>query len=356
MPLFMDVHKGTEFTLEEVKKAHLADLQVQQKHGVRYIQYWVNDAAGMVFCLMEAPNKEACASVHQEAHGGVACNIIQVEKGDYELLMGATTVDEDDITHKDGVIDPAYRVFISVSLVGPGKYTIEPEFIAGKYLRESGGREILHPGQEILGVFNSCTQAVTCAKNIQSALNKYLQEKKMADRIEFRIAVGAGEPVTENEGLFTDTIQFVSRLNTLASKNQILLSSLVKDLLGRTISEKSFDHLFKVLTPSDEKLLIKVMEVSEARLSDTHFTVANLGKEVGMSRPQLYRRILNLTSISPNDLIRELRLKKAERMLRTKDRNISEIALEVGFSNPSYFSKRFYQRFGALPSQYLGTA
>jgi AraC-like DNA-binding protein len=97
------------------------------------------------------------------------------------------------------------------------------------------------------------------------------------------------------------------------------------------------------------------MEVAEARLSDKHFTVANLGKEIGMSRPQLYRRILNLTNISPNDLIRELRLKKAESLMRRKDQNISEIALEVGFSNPSYFSKCFYDRFGALPSQYCET-
>lgn len=350
----MDVHKGSEFTLEEVKRAHLADLQVQAKHGVRYIQYWVNDTAGMVFCLMEGPNKKACESVHQEAHGDIACNIIQVEKGDYELLMGITTVDEDDIAHSDqGIIDPGYRVFISVSLVGPGKYIIEPEFIAGKYLREGGGREYLHPGQEILGVFNSCIQAVNCAKRIQSALNKFLDEKAMSDRIEFRIAVGAGEPVTENDGLFTDTIQFVRRLNTLANKNQILLSSLVKDLLGRNISVTSFDCLFKVLTPADERLIMKVMEVADARLSDQHFTVANLGKEIGMSRPQLYRRILDLTNISPNDLIRELRLKKAESLIRRNDQNISEIALEVGFSNPSYFSKCFYDRFGVLPSQYI---
>ncbi len=354
MPLFMDLHKGEGFTLEELKRSHLADLEVQAKYGVRYIQYWVNDEAGMVFCLMEGPSKEACAQVHQEAHGDIACNIIQVEKGDYELLMGITTINEDDVVHnEEGVLDPGYRVFVSVNLVGPGKQIVEPEFIAGKYIRERGGREILHSGPEILGVFNSCTQAVSCARDIQTALIKYLGEKGLTERIEFRIAVGAGEPVTENDGLFADTIQFVRRLNNMANKNQILLSSLVKDLLGRNAAVSNFDHLFKVLTPADEQLLIKVMEVAESRLSDTHFTVANLGKEIGMSRPQLYRRLLDITSKSPNDLIRELRLKKAEALMRSRKHNISEIALEVGFNNPSYFSKCFLARFGALPSQYV---
>ena len=132
MPLYMDLHKGEEFTLEELKKSHLADLAVQDKYGVRYIQYWVNEEAGMVFCLMEGPSKEACAQVHREAHGDIACNIIQVEKGDYELLMGITHINEDDLSHhSEGGIDPGYRIFVSVSFVGPSKLVIEPEFITG---------------------------------------------------------------------------------------------------------------------------------------------------------------------------------------------------------------------------------
>lgn len=358
MPLFMDLHKGVEFTLEEVKRAHIADLEVQDKYGVRYIQYWVNDDAGMVFCLMEGPNKEACAQVHREAHGEIACNIIQVEKGDYDLLMGLTQVDKDDLVqNQQGQPDPGYRVFVSVNFVGPSRYLIEPEFLAGKILKEHGGREIIHPGQEILGVFNSCGQAVNCANTIQSRVKKFLNQDQRFKGVEYRIAVGAGEPVTENDGLFRDTICLVRRLTALAGKNQVLISSLVKDLcLGRQVSIKLRDDLFKVLSPADERLLTRVMEVTETRLSDKEFTVSSLGREIGMSRPQLYRKIMHLMEVSPNDFIRELRLKKAEKLMRRKDQNISEIALEVGFSNPSYFSKCFYDRFGALPSQYLETA
>ncbi len=204
MPLFMDVHKGSGFTLEEVKRGHLADLEVQRKYGVRYVQYWVNDSAGMVFCLIEGPSKEACEKVHQEAHGNIACNIIQVEKGDYELLMGVSTVDEYDLSHDlEGDIDPGYRVFISISFLGPEKLLIEPQFMAGKILREQGGREIIHPGREIMGVFNSCKKAIHCVKAVQSTLNNFLEQAQLSQRVEFRMAVAAGEPVTENDGLFS---------------------------------------------------------------------------------------------------------------------------------------------------------
>ena len=357
MPLFMDVHKGAEFTLEDVRRNHMADLAVQSKYGVRYVQYWVNDEAGMVFCLMEGPNKEACEKVHQEAHGDIACNVIQVEKGDYDLLMGITSVDEFEMTHdQQGEIDTGYRIFISINFIGPEKLLIEPEFLAGKILREEEGREIIHPGPEIMGVFNSCRQAIHCARKIQASVQELLAKPQMPERVEFRIALAAGEPVTENNGLFGDTLMLVSRLNSLAGKNQIILSSLVKDLYRERNEKATQEELFKVLTQADEQLLNRVMEVAESRLDDRKFSVSTLSKEIGMSRPQLYRKITNLTEISPNDFIRELRLKKAEKLMRRKVHNIAEIAQEVGFSNPSYFSKCFQDRFGTLPSQYLEMA
>ena len=73
MPLYMDVHKGVEgLTAEAVAGAHQEDLGVQNKHGVKYLQYWFNEADGTVFCLCEAPSKEAADAVHREAHGLIA--------------------------------------------------------------------------------------------------------------------------------------------------------------------------------------------------------------------------------------------------------------------------------------------
>jgi hypothetical protein len=82
MPLYMDVHKGVaELTAEAVAGAHQKDLEVQKRHGVNYLRYWFNEDDGTVFCLCEAPNKEAAEAVHREAHGLVADEIIEVKEG-----------------------------------------------------------------------------------------------------------------------------------------------------------------------------------------------------------------------------------------------------------------------------------
>ena len=82
MALFMDVHNKVEgLTAEAVSGAHERDLEVQQKYGVDYKQYWVDEGSGKVFCLVEAPDAEAAAAVHREAHGLVADEIIPVRAG-----------------------------------------------------------------------------------------------------------------------------------------------------------------------------------------------------------------------------------------------------------------------------------
>lgn len=82
MPLFMDEHNHVDgLTAAAVAAAHERDLEVQSKHGVRYLQYWFNEATGKVYCLVEAPNEAAAEAVHREAHGLVADEITEVQAG-----------------------------------------------------------------------------------------------------------------------------------------------------------------------------------------------------------------------------------------------------------------------------------
>ncbi len=82
MPLYMDVHDHVEgLTAEAVAKAHQKDLETQGKHGVSYHRYWYDTESGKVFCLVEAPSKEAAEQVHREAHGLVADHIYEVSEG-----------------------------------------------------------------------------------------------------------------------------------------------------------------------------------------------------------------------------------------------------------------------------------
>jgi Nickel responsive protein SCO4226-like len=82
MPLYMDVHSlGDGVKMDDVAQAHQADLATQDPHGVNYLRYWVDEARGQIFCLVEAPDADAANTVHREAHGLVADAIYQVREG-----------------------------------------------------------------------------------------------------------------------------------------------------------------------------------------------------------------------------------------------------------------------------------
>ena len=82
MPLYMDVHSlDGAVTFEDVGKAHQADLQTQRGYDVSYLRYWVDGPHGKIFCLVEAPNPDAAATVHRAAHGLVAEEIYEVQEG-----------------------------------------------------------------------------------------------------------------------------------------------------------------------------------------------------------------------------------------------------------------------------------
>lgn len=82
MPLYMDIHNKVEgLTADAVRHAHDADLQIQDKYGVEYLQYWFDEAKGKVFCLVNAPSAEDAAKVHREAHGLEADEIVEVRQG-----------------------------------------------------------------------------------------------------------------------------------------------------------------------------------------------------------------------------------------------------------------------------------
>lgn len=82
MPLFMDVHSlGDSVSMADVAQAHAADLTAQGPYDVQYLRYWVDEAAGKIFCLVDAPDAEAANTVHREAHGLVADELHPVKEG-----------------------------------------------------------------------------------------------------------------------------------------------------------------------------------------------------------------------------------------------------------------------------------
>lgn len=82
MPLYMDVHHlDGPVSAEDVAKAHMADLEIQDRYDVKYQRYWLDEENSTIFCLVEAPNPDAANTVHREAHGLVADQIHEVKEG-----------------------------------------------------------------------------------------------------------------------------------------------------------------------------------------------------------------------------------------------------------------------------------
>jgi DNA-binding response OmpR family regulator len=114
----------------------------------------------------------------------------------------------------------------------------------------------------------------------------------------------------------------------------------------------SFEFEEKNITPVDQKFLQKALSVINIHISDTSFGVEMFADNMAVSRSLLLKKIDALLGESPNELIRRIRLNKAARLIEKDHGNISEIALEVGFNNPSYFAEAFKKQFGVAPSQY----
>jgi signal transduction histidine kinase/DNA-binding response OmpR family regulator len=103
----------------------------------------------------------------------------------------------------------------------------------------------------------------------------------------------------------------------------------------------------------DIDMISKIKEIIEEHISNSELTSTFLCSEIGLSSSKLYRKITDLTGMSPNEFIRTIRLKKSASLLKTKNYNVSEVANAVGFNDPLYFSRRFKEQFGYAPSKLI---
>jgi transcriptional regulator GlxA family with amidase domain len=126
----------------------------------------------------------------------------------------------------------------------------------------------------------------------------------------------------------------------------------------REAFQKAFNKRIEIvtgevpITSMDEKLIQKAIKIVEENLSDPDFSVERFSREVGMSRVHLYKKLLSLTGKTPIEFIRTIRLQRAAQLLEKSQLSVSEIAYQVGFNNPKYFSKYFRDQFHTLPSLY----
>lgn len=249
MPTYMDIHDiPGGVTAKDVADAHYKDVALQDKYGVTYHKYWVNEKAGKVFCLCHAPDAESAEQVHREAHGLMPDKVIQVEPEMAELFMGAAETNPAGAVVAPGGTDrdPGIRTILFTDIVDSTSMTqllgdeAAMEFLQvhDKIVRDAlnavGGREIKHTGDGIMASFFSAAGAVKCATQIQRDIAGQSKEGKP---IQLRIGVAAGEPVEHHNDLFGCTVQLAARLCSQAQPEQILVSNAVAELCaGKTLS------------------------------------------------------------------------------------------------------------------------
>lgn len=146
--------------------------------------------------------------------------------------------------------------------------------------------------------------------------------------------------------------------------SKVLLSRIENLLKQRRLLKTHFENLFNQTSPSaeqeiamsqledrDKQFLHQLHVIIQKNLSNSEFGVEDVGKEIGLSRVQLYRKVKAMTGSSVVDLLRKARLAKAKRLLESRSMSVSEVAYEVGFSAPSYFTKCFKEEYGILPGE-----
>jgi class 3 adenylate cyclase len=246
----MDRHEFSGLTAAEAAAAHLKDLEVQDRFGVRFLTYWFDDERQTAFCLARAPDADAVESVHRASHGFMAYQIIEVDETLVDRFMGGI------VEHPPGepYVETAFRTVLFTDIVQSTTLTQRHgdaramellrahDSIVRRALGRHRGSEVKHTGDGLMAAFPSVVGAIACAIEVQQRLAG--REERSSPPVSVRIGMAAGEPVTERDDLFGATVQLAARLCARAEPGSILVSSAVHDLaLGKGFTFRSRGRL-----------------------------------------------------------------------------------------------------------------
>jgi AraC-like DNA-binding protein len=363
MPIYMDVHIVPGVKALEVAHAHHLDLVHQNEFGCKCMTYWVDEVKESIFCLIDAPNKEAVEKMHDKSHGLIPNRIIEVQSALVESFLGRIYDPADATITEDGLkvfSEPSFRILMVTKTIDPVllKYKLGDAAAAELLSRQNvlirenvqqfGGREVEHPGTGFIVSFNSASKAMACALALVDAI-----AAQGGDETGFKIGINAGEPVQKSEQLFGDTLRLAGDICNVAGNLQIAVTNAVKELVAKDLFKNKAAVIFSLPAP-DENLLALLYSQLEENWREPDFDLEDYCQAMAMSKSQLYRKTISLTGLSPNLLLKDFRLEKAKALLQKKQYSISQITFESGFSSPSYFTKCFKNKYGLLPMAYLG--
>jgi class 3 adenylate cyclase len=238
MPIFMDRHELAGVSAEQVAEAHLKDLAIQDRYGVKFLTYWFDEARGTNFCLVQAPDRQTADRVHREAHGDVASTMVEVDLATVEAFLGRVSDPAPSTPGGPVELDPGYRAVMFTDIVGSTEMTARlgdrrgveivraHDALVRRALGSYGGREVKHTGDGIMASFADVAAAVACARTILEAFADFNQSS--SEPIRVRIGLHAGEPVEDSNDLFGATVQLAARICQAAEPDTMVASSEVR--------------------------------------------------------------------------------------------------------------------------------
>jgi class 3 adenylate cyclase len=234
----MDRHDLEDATPEAIAAAHVQDVEIQDRYGVRYVTYWHDLEHGSAFCLAEGPDQDAVEAVHRDSHGLLASKIIEVDAAMVRQFLGRIA----EPVVGEPWVETAFRAVLftdiedSTSLtqrLGDAKAMAvvrAHDEIVRDVLDGHGGKEVKHTGDGIMASFTSVARALQAAIAIQRRMDEHSRAAEVPFRV--RIGLSAGEPVTENDDLFGTVVQLAARLCASAEAGGICTSSAVRELVS----------------------------------------------------------------------------------------------------------------------------
>lgn len=240
MPIFMDRHFIEGATHHAISNAHEKDLKTQNKHGVKFLTYWFDEKRCTAFCLVDAPDKNSIQNAHDEAHGDIPHEIIEVDPNVVEAFLGRIDDPTKASSAAENKVDSAFRVIMFTDLKDSTLMTSKfgdtralhllniHNAITRNALRQYRGSEVKHTGDGIMASFVSSDDAVACGIEIQKKFKDH-NRTGTDQELYVRIGISAGEPIEDHGDLFGSAVQLAARLCGFADPEQIVVSEFIAD-------------------------------------------------------------------------------------------------------------------------------
>jgi class 3 adenylate cyclase len=235
MSTFMDRHILPDVTPEAVAEAHVQDLQVQDRYGVRFLTYWVDPARGTVFCLADAPDAESVKLVHEKSHGLIPHDVIEVDPRSVTSFLGAITEPEPGTPWAAS----AFRTIMITDIVGSTSLIEQlgdvnaKELVLGvdslvrQHVDRYSGQTVDHTGDGVMASFTSAHDALSAAVALQRAISA--REGNLPEA-SVRVGLAAGEPIAEANRLFGAAVNLAARMCAAAQPSTIWAPSAIREL------------------------------------------------------------------------------------------------------------------------------